>query len=130
MSPQRILVCGSRSWQGHAAEDAMRRILPPWLVHVNPTLIHGDAHGADRIAAQIARECAVDRVLSYPADWGKHGKAAGPIRNQRMLEEGKPDLVLAFIDKPLAKSRGTADMVRRARKAGVPVYVVERMADG
>lgn len=45
-----------------------------------------------------------------------NGKAAGPIRNQRMLDEGKPDLVVAF-----PGGRGTADMVRRAKAAGVPV---------
>jgi hypothetical protein len=37
------------------------------------------------------------------------GPAAGPIRNQRMLDWG-PDLVVAF-----AGGKGTADMVRRAR---------------
>ena len=53
---------------------------------------------------------------TYGADWAKHGRAAGPIRNQRMLDEGKPDLVVAF-----PGGRGTADMVRRAKAAGVPV---------
>jgi hypothetical protein len=45
-----------------------------------------------------------------------------------MLDEGKPDVVWAFVDKPLAESRGTADMVRRAKKAGVPVFVTEYIA--
>lgn len=43
-------------------------------------------------------------------------RAAGPIRDQEMLDKGKPDLVVAFLG-----NRGTADMVRRAREAGVPV---------
>src|SRR6266536_1924225 len=60
----------------------------------------------------------------YPAQWDQHGKAAGPRRNQLMLEGGKPDVVWCFISRPLDESRGTADMVRRARAAGVPTYVV------
>ena len=55
-------------------------------------------------------------VKEYPADWQKHGRAAGPIRNQQMLDEGKPDLVVAFDG-----GRGTADMIARAEKAGVRV---------
>jgi hypothetical protein len=48
----------------------------------------------------------------YEADWISLGRKAGPIRNQRMLEEGKPDLVMAF-----PGGRGTADMVRRGKEA-------------
>jgi hypothetical protein len=57
--------------------------------------------------------------LRFDADWHAHGKAAGPIRNQRMLDEGKPDLVVAF-----PGGKGTADMMRRARAAGVEVIEV------
>jgi DNA-binding MurR/RpiR family transcriptional regulator len=62
--------------------------------------------------------------LSYPADWEAYGKAAGPIRNQRMLDEGKPDLVIAFSDLPTTS--GTYDMIKRAKAAGIPVYLVSR----
>jgi hypothetical protein len=41
-----------------------------------------------------------------------------------MLREGRPDLVVAFTVGPLAESRGTADMVRRAREAGVPIHLI------
>ena len=59
-------------------------------------------------------------VSIYPADWDKHGKAAGPIRNKQMIDEGKPDLVIAF-----PGGRGTAGAVRLAKFAGVTVRVVE-----
>ena len=59
----------------------------------------------------------------FPADWIRHGRAAGPIRNEQMLREGCPDLVVAFHDDP-GLGRGTADMVRRALAAGVPVRFV------
>lgn len=61
-------------------------------------------------------------VESYPADWKRYGRAAGPIRNRQMLEEGKPDLIIAFHSN-LAESRGTANMVKIARKAGIEVRV-------
>jgi predicted solute-binding protein len=56
----------------------------------------------------------------YQADWARLGRKAGPIRNQRMLDEAKPDVVIAF-----PGGRGTADMLRRTRQAGVEVIEVK-----
>jgi hypothetical protein len=87
------------------------------------TLIHGDAPGADRLAAAWAKDTGLaefGELLAFPADWEKHGNAAGPIRNQQMLDEGKPDMVIAF-----PGGIGTANMVRLARKAGVPVNIIQ-----
>jgi len=70
----------------------------------------------------MANAWAVDHNLairSFPADWEKDGLAAGPMRNQRMLDEGKPDLVIAF-----PGGRGTADMVQRAKAAHVRVIEI------
>lgn len=53
------------------------------------------------------------------------GKAAGPIRNQRMLDDGKPDRVLAF-----PGGRGTANMVKLAKAAGVPVHEIRILEEG
>lgn len=50
---------------------------------------------------------------------GPLDRSAGPKRNQRMLDKGKPDLVLAF-----PGGDGTADMVRKAKSAGVPIIEV------
>ena len=82
------------------------------------TIIEGGAKGADFLARCYAKYCGWEHE-PYPANWKKHGKAAGPIRNQQMLEEGKPDLVIAF-----PGETGTADMVERAHKAGVRVIEV------
>ena len=59
-------------------------------------------------------------VEVYPADWTRYGKPAGPIRNRQMLNEGKPDMVIAFHD-DLSVSVGTKDMVDIANAAGLPV---------
>lgn len=83
-----------------------------------PTLVHGGASGADSLAADVAARAGW-RIEEHPADWGTHGRAAGPIRNQHMASLGA-DLLIAF-----PGGRGTADMVRRARKAGIPVRIVE-----
>jgi len=121
-----VLVTGARDWH------AVLPIYSAMLVVVGVgrhTLIHGDAEGADRIAAvcALALGWAIDQPVhvnppfgGYAADWRTHGRPAGPIRNQRMLVEGKPDLVLAFHD-DIRKSRGTRDMVLRALRAGVTV---------
>lgn len=78
-------------------------------------IISGGARGADNMAIDWAVVNWTE-FKEYRADWKKHGKAAGPIRNQQMLDEEEIDIVLAF-----PGGRGTADMVRRARKAGVEV---------
>jgi UDP-N-acetylmuramoylalanine-D-glutamate ligase len=58
--------------------------------------------------------------VAFPADWKTHGKAAGPKRNRQMLDDAKPDLVVAF-----PGGRGTDDMVNKAKSRGVPVVRVE-----
>lgn len=113
----RILVCGGRDFDNWDLLSDTLDFESDYAVRGN-VIIQGGAIGADF----LARVWAVDRRVSYeeyPADWKKYGKAAGPIRNQQMLDEGKPDLVVAF-----PGGFGTADMVRRARKAGVEVIEV------
>lgn len=109
----RLLVCGGRDFSDTAR--AYRVLDKLHRTHGVEVVIEGHARGADRIAGYWARRNGIDN-LKFPADWDTHGKAAGAIRNQQMLDEGKPDLVLAF-----PGGRGTADMVQRARAAGIPV---------
>ena len=113
-----VLVCGDRNWSSLAAIRRRLRALPPDTV-----VIEGEARGADTLARVAAQELGF-RVRKFPARWSEYGRAAGPIRNQQMLDAG-PDLVLAF-HADLAHSKGTADMVRRATKAGLPVRVYTR----
>lgn len=111
----RILVCGGREYNDiPTLAKTLDALWGPDYLDA-PTIISGEAKGADSLAKQYAFDCGLD-YEGYPADWKKHGKAAGPVRNQQMLDEGKPDLVVAF-----RGGVGTADMVRRAKKAGVEV---------
>lgn len=115
----RVLICGSRNW--HDAQP-IREVLED-LAERNETLvvIHGDAPGADRLAKRLAIEQGAE-VIDEPADWEKYGKAAGPIRNQKMLDDHDPDEIWAF--RCSGKSNGTDDMVRRGRAANIPTHVV------
>lgn len=138
----RVLVCGgrtfgdvpkgftpltpsySRVWR-KASEE--REILDRHLSALDPhptLIIHGAASGADYHAARWAKRNAVtDQPFKadwYPNGFGKLDKSAGPRRNQKMLDNGKPDLVLAF-----PGGSGTADMVRRAKEAGIKIIQIE-----
>lgn len=107
----RVMVTGSREW----AERTIIRMELARLCGHPVVLVHGDARGADRECAAIAESLGFT-TEGHPADWGAHGRAAGPIRNREMLDSGI-DLVLAF---HVHDSRGTADAVREARRRGIP----------
>lgn len=115
-----IIVCGSRTWVEPAPRIArVLGDLPRTLV------IHGDARGADRIAASLTYTLGHD-VLAMPAQWERDGRAAGPKRNEAMLRVllslqqcGYEVAVHAF---PVGESRGTRHMMRIAEKAGVRVF--------
>lgn len=112
----RVLVCGGRDY-GDAAR--VFSVLDEFHGGSRITaVVTGAAPGADTLAERWARERRIP-VERYPADWKAHGRAAGPIRNARMLDEARPDAVVAF-----PGGRGTADMVSRATKADVPVVVI------
>lgn len=116
MMSTRLLVCGGRDYS-----DRRRAYVELDRIHVAypiSVIICGAAAGADRLAMDWAAARRV-KCLPFPADWEKHGRRAGPIRNQQMLDEGVPTLVVAF-----PGGTGTADMVRRATKAGIKVLTV------
>jgi hypothetical protein len=123
----RVLVCGGRdysstdawNWLEHNAKDEIAFATGCTSPLQLSALIHGGARGADEGASQWGHSENM-KVLAFLADWKKHGKAAGPIRNQKMIDEGNPDVVIAF-----PGGRGTADMVRRAHSAGIRVIEVQ-----
>ena len=112
----RVLVCGGRNFTDYKFFKLWMDVRFP--IRDDLVIITGMATGADIQAFNWAFEEELE-VLKYPANWTKYGRAAGLIRNKQMLDEGKPDLVIAF-----PGGRGTADMVSRARKAGVNVEIV------
>lgn len=112
----RVLVCGGRSYN-----DRTRVVNVLTKLHAGAgidMLIEGGANGADRLAREWA-ETSLVPLKTFAADWENYGTMAGPLRNQLMLDEGKPDVVIAF-----PGGRGTADMKKKARKAGVEVIEI------
>lgn len=113
----RVLICGGRDF----ADDRKFWLqMDALLEQYGPIscVIQGGAPGADYFAACWANEQKIE-LATYLADWRAHGRAAGPIRNGKMLKDGKPDLVVAF-----PGGRGTANMVSLAKVAGVRVVEV------
>lgn len=119
----RILVTGSRNWTDRTAIfDALVGYLGAIQFPVvgQAVLVSGSCPtGADRIAEEIWEDFLGYPVERHPADWDAHGKAAGPRRNQQMVDLGA-DVCLAF---PLPDSRGTKHCMAAAERAGIPVQV-------
>jgi hypothetical protein len=87
------------------------------------TILSGCAKGADTLGEKWFNEHRAFpsnwHLNLYPADWDKHGKAAGPIRNEEMANNA--DMCVVFWD---AKSKGSAHMIKVALKKGLLVKVV------
>lgn len=113
----RILITGSRN---HTDVQLIREAIQTHTMGLEPenvTIVSGGCPtGADRIAERYARLQGFTLEI-HPAEWAKHGRAAGPIRNQQMVDAGA-DVVLAF---PLGESRGTKGCIRAAKVAGLTV---------
>lgn len=115
---ERVLVYGSRSWADRAPIEAFVRSLA-----ADAVVITGGARGADELAevAALARGLEVE-VYPVPKDhWRVYGRAAGVLRNQRMIDEGHPTRGRGF--RSGGPSPGTDDMTRRLRRARIPTEV-------
>lgn len=106
----RIIVCGGRNYADPVFVEMVISKLP-----TGTTIITGGAKGADTLAHLAAVEYNMITEEFFPG-WKKYGNSAGPRRNKDMLDAGA-DYVIAF-----EGGRGTAHMVKIARKAGVPVW--------
>ena len=113
----RVLVCGGRDFDDEAL---LTKILDELNeLHHFTALIEGDARGADQLAGKWAEARGIEHLV-FPANWKKYRAAAGPIRNKQMLDEGMPDLVIAF-----PGGKGTANMIQQALDKGVSVETVK-----
>lgn len=121
----RILVCGSREW---TRRDIIETVFDSISREDNiDVVIEGECKGADKISRRICQ----DRKMKYDpyfAKWNEYGLSAGNIRNTRMLEEGKPDLILAFYT-GIENSKGTKNMINQGVAAGVDVILVSESPD-
>lgn len=119
----KVLVFGSRKWVEQVPISRELDLFPPGTI-----VVHGKARGADNIGGYVAKQRGLE-VREYPADWEQYGKAAGVVRNQKMLDEEHPDkngiyfdVALCFHEDPNL-GKGSADMQARLEKADPPIEI-------
>ncbi|MEW8308185.1 MAG: SLOG family protein [Candidatus Thiodiazotropha endolucinida] len=110
----RIIVAGCRN----ASKTDVNRALSSceWIGFAS-AIVSGTARGADQYGEDWAKEHAID-IQHYPADWKKHGKKAGPLRNEEMAKNAEG--LIAVWD---GQSRGTKSMIELASKYGLRICV-------
>lgn len=109
----KVLVTGSRDWPDpQVVHNALTDLAPDLVIH------GGCPTGADAHAEAYCMTTDTEQDV-HPADWGRHGRRAGYLRNQDMVDE-RPDIVYAFIKDD---SKGASMTVDLARKAGLPVQI-------
>lgn len=112
-----IILCGGRDW---GDRDKIRNVLMGFD-SATTLIVEGGCRGADTIGREEAIKLGFV-VITEMAEWHKYGKRAGRIRNQKMYDIYRPDLVLAF-HHDLNHSKGTKHMITVAKKGGTPVRV-------
>lgn len=116
-----LCVCGSRDFTDY--EHARRVLDKVTSKTAEPiTVLSGAARGADRLGERWAAERG-HKVDRYPADWDRHGKRAGYLRNKRMIDRATH--VVAFWD---GDSKGTYHSIDLAQQRGIPCRVVDIIA--
>ena len=103
------------------------------LVHL---LLHGGARGADAAIGRAAQQLGWSSAV-MPAQWERHGRAAGPIRNRELLEQAiakavahtSPGSLASVLVVAFPGGPGTASLVKEARRmashSAVPICVAE-----
>ena len=127
----KVLIFGGRDFQN---KIMMMNAMNNFYLSNGPItcVIHGDAKGADSMGKMLARNWLEIPDIPFPADWknidvpgavvktnahGQYNAVAGHMRNQKMIDEGKPDWGMCF-----PGGSGTADMKDRLIRAGIPVW--------
>ena len=107
----RVLICGGRDFTDRT--ELYTELDRLHSEHVFETVIVGGIHGADALTIAWAQDRGIATQV-FTAEWNRFGSKSGPLRNARMLAEGRPDLVVAF-----PGDRGTANLVKQAKAAGI-----------
>ncbi|HHV30694.1 MAG TPA: DUF2493 domain-containing protein [Clostridium sp.] len=114
----KVLICGSRNYNDY---DKIYNYLKNKSKYDDIIVVEGGAPGADLLSKKAAISLNIE-YREYKADWKKYGRAAGPKRNQQMLDCESPDLVVAFHPN-IDESKGTKDMINRSKKANIPIEI-------
>lgn len=117
MKPKRIIIAGGRDFSDW---ELLKTKVSYYILALDPKeveIVSGGCRGADKLGEQYAKKYGYPITPFYVTkeDWNKFGKAAGPIRNKEMASYGTH--LIAFWD---GESDGTGDMIKAAKKAGIP----------
>lgn len=104
------IICGGRGFGDQALFDQTMQDLFDQF-GCPERIVQGGATGADAMAGAFARKLGIKEEIVKP-DWHLWGPVAGNKRNQKMLDDFNPDMVLAF-----PGGKGTKDMITRAELA-------------
>ena len=120
-----IIVTGSRNYTDsrRVREILLSITLDSNINKEDITMYHGGCRGADRCSEQVAKTFGW-KVKTFHADWSQYGLKAGPIRNQRMVDEAinsNDKIKVIAIHEDINNSKGTIDMINRCKKAGLDV---------
>lgn len=116
----KVIIAGSRNIKLYqTVVDGINLAIKEWGIVTEDIheVISGGAIGPDQFGEQWAKLNGIPIVI-LAASWQLQGKAAGPIRNQEMAN--RADALIAIWD---GKSRGTRDMINKANRRGLKVYV-------
>jgi hypothetical protein len=122
MLEYRFIVAGGRDFNNY--EELVHNVVGRISMQTAPAsveIVTGGATGADQLAKELANLWGFQHK-EFLADWGKYGKAAGPIRNEEMAKyiQGAGHLI-AFWN---GQSRGTADMIKKAREYKINTTII------
>ena len=118
---RKVLICGGVDFSD---EVLFTETLDSVIDKDNTVIVSGGAKGADSLAEKYAADNGIE-IKVFPAEWGKYGRSAGPIRNKKMLDFISDDgnaLVIAFWN---GKSRGTKNTIENAQKMKIATLIVD-----
>lgn len=113
----RVLVVGGRNF--HNTKTFKETLDQLHQQHSITCIIHDGKSSVAHFGHYWARGFGIEE-MPFDRDWGGTGRSSGGRRNRTMLEEGRPDLVVAF-----SGGKDTADLVRRAKLINIPVHIGE-----
>jgi len=114
----KTIIAGSRNVTYEQLMTALEQC--PFTSEIT-AVVCGCARGADQHGQRWAQSRGLP-VVHYPAEWDAYGKKAGPIRNYAMAQVAEA-LIAVRIGGP--KSRGTSDMIWRAKQKGLRLFVLD-----
>ena len=112
----RVIIAGGRNFDNY--ELLCRKVDKILSRQEDVEIISGTAKGADKLGERYADEHGY-KVIRFSADWNKHGKAAGFVRNEEMADYS--DALIAFWD---GYSKGTLHMIETAKQRGLKIRII------